>query len=161
MELEAGLTGMRKHPPLISLSALLLGLGACSTQTASGGNADSTNAPDNHASAMPLPGSTTVPTGPADASSPADLKVTSDPAAGSTVAGPVNRLMLDFSAPVALGEVTVSGPDGLMPMMLSPAGLQTHFEIPLPGLESGAYTVTWRATLNGAAKSGTFAFTVR
>lgn len=89
------------------------------------------------------------------------LTVTSTPAAGSTVAGPVNSLMLHFSAPVALGEVTVAGPDGLMPMMLSSAGLQAHYEIPLPGLGAGSYTVNWKAMHAGAERSGSFAFTVR
>ena len=130
---------MRTHPPIISLAAILLVIGGCSAR-----------------SPEPEPGTPV-----AISDQAADLSVRSNPAGGSTVAGPVNVLVLDFSAPVALGEVTVSGPDGLMPMMLSPAGVQTHYEVPLPGLASGVYTVAWKATLNGAPRSGSFAFTVK
>lgn len=69
--------------------------------------------------------------------------------------------MLRFSAPVALGEVTVSGPDGVMPMMLSSAGVLTDFEIPLPGLGSGHYKVAWKANQGGVQRAGEFEFTVR
>ena len=134
-----GLALMRTHPPLLSLTAILLVIGGCSSQP-------------------PAPEPTAVAV---VAAGPTDLSVRSTPVAGSTVAGPVNVLLLDFSAPVALGEVTVSGPDGLMPMMLSPAGIQTHYEVPLPALGSGSYTVAWKASLNGAPKSGNFAFTVK
>ncbi|MES2147240.1 MAG: copper resistance CopC family protein [Pseudomonadota bacterium] len=129
---------MRKLPPIFSLAALVLTIGACSARTAP----DPTSAPV--VTAAPL-----------------DLSVTSTPAAGSVVTGPVNVIALDFSAPVALGEVLVTGPDGKMPMMLSSAGQQRHFEIPLPGLTAGAYRVDWRASRNGIEQAGTFAFTVK
>lgn len=93
--------------------------------------------------------------------SPADLGVTSVPAAGSTVTGPINQLELNFNRPVQLSEVTVTGPDGTMPMMLSPAGAQSHFAVPVPGLTAGAYSVSWKAIVDGQAKTGSFAFTVK
>ena len=40
----------------------------------------------------------------------------SKPDAGSTVAASVNELVLHFSPPARLGEVTITGPEGAMPM---------------------------------------------
>lgn len=85
----------------------------------------------------------------------------STPAAGSTVAAPVDALILDFVSPARLNEVMVSGPDGQMPMMIDSAGEQTHYSVPLPGLGAGAYTVNWRATSAGQDHRGSFAFTVK
>ena len=130
---------MTKFPPIFSLAALVLTIGACSARTATD----------------PAPSASVT------ATAPLDLSVASTPAAGSVVAGPVNVLALDFSAPVALGEVLITGPDGKMPMMLSSAGQQRHFEIPLPGLSAGPYRVDWRASRNGIEQTGTFAFTVK
>ncbi len=130
---------MRKLPPIFSLAALVLTIGACSARTASD----------------------PAPNAPVAVTAPLDLSVKSTPATGSVVNGPVNVLALDFSVPVALGEVLVTGPDGKMPMMLSSAGQQRHFEIPLPGLMEGTYRVDWRASLNGTEKAGSVAFTVK
>jgi hypothetical protein len=70
--------------------------------------------------------------------------VGSSPVAGSTVTGPVDVLVLRFSPPARLDEVTVTGPDGTMPMMLSPVGEQDSYSVPLSGLTAGRYTVDWR-----------------
>ena len=50
------------------------------------------------------------------------ILISSSPAAGSTVSGPVDELMLHFNPPARLIEVTVNGPQGLMPMMVTAAG---------------------------------------
>lgn len=85
----------------------------------------------------------------------------STPAAGSTVSGPVNELVLHFSPPARLGEVTVTGPDGAMPMMVTAVGEVEHYSLPLPGLGPGRYAVEWRALAAGAEQQGSFGFTVR
>jgi methionine-rich copper-binding protein CopC len=85
----------------------------------------------------------------------------SDPANGSTVAGPVDQLKLRFSVPSRLLEVTVEGPEGLMPMMITAAAETTFYSIPLPGLGAGAYRVNWKASVSGRINTGTIAFQVR
>ena len=95
------------------------------------------------------------------ASSERSILVRSKPANGSTVQGPVNDLELHFSPAVVLSELTVSGPDGLMPVMITPVGQVEHYSIPLPDLESGSYTVTWRAASAGRPLEGTLAFSVK
>ena len=85
----------------------------------------------------------------------------STPVAGSTVAGPVDQLVLRFSPPARLNEVTVSGPDGMMPMMVTAVGEVPSYTLPLSGLGAGSYTVNWRATVKGRAHQGSFGFTVR
>ena len=83
------------------------------------------------------------------------------PAAGSTVKGPVDALMLHFNPPARLDEVTVTGPQGKMPMMITPVGEVQHYSLPLSDLEPGTYTVTWRAKAQGRDDHGSFGFTVR
>ena len=85
----------------------------------------------------------------------------SEPAAGSTVQGPLNELMLHFNRPARLGEVTITGPDGTMPMMIMPVGEVEQYALPLSGLGPGAYSVAWRATASGREQQGRFGFTVR
>ena len=96
------------------------------------------------------------------ASDPQSPLAGSSPAAGARVAAP-SDLRLVFRAPVRLAEVTVSGPDGLtVPMMISSAGEQTSYSLPLDGLEPGDYSVRWRAVVvGGASREGSFRFTVR
>lgn len=89
------------------------------------------------------------------------ILASSAPAPGSTVAGPVDELELHFAPPARLDEVTVSGPDGVMPTMIHAIGEVADYSIPLPGLGPGAYTVNWRATAKGANYRGSFAFIVR
>jgi len=85
----------------------------------------------------------------------------STPAAGSTVPGPVNEIQFHFAPPARLGEVTVTGPDGTMPMMITAVGEVEHYSIPASGLGPGAYSVNWRATTTGAEHSGGFNFSVK
>lgn len=83
------------------------------------------------------------------------------PAPGSTVAAPVDRLVLRFSPPARLVEVTVTGPDGTMPMMVTAVGEVPSYELPLAGLGAGEYRVNWRATVQQQPHEGSFSFTVR
>lgn len=85
----------------------------------------------------------------------------SRPAAGSTVDGSVNELVLRFSPPARLAEVTVSGPEGLMPMMVTAVGEVEHYSLPLSASIPGAYTVAWRASAKGREYQDSFGFTVR
>ena len=86
----------------------------------------------------------------------------STPADGSTVAGPVTEIALRFSPPARLDEMTVSGSDGMtMPMMVTAAGEVPSYSIPVSDLETGAYTVQWRASAGGTPHQGTIRFTVR
>ena len=86
----------------------------------------------------------------------------STPGDGSVVRGPVDALVLRFSPPARLAEVTVTGSDGLTtPMMVTAVGEVPSYTIPLPGLGPGVYTVEWKATAAGAAHSGSVRFTVR
>lgn len=91
----------------------------------------------------------------------ASILQSSDPPPGSTVARPVNALVLRFNPAARLDEVMVTGPDGVMPMMITAAGEQARYSVPLPGLGTGSYTVAWRATAGARAHSGSFAFTVK
>lgn len=85
----------------------------------------------------------------------------SRPAAGSTVSAPVNELVLHFSPPARLGEVTVTGPDGAMPMMVTAVGEVEHYSLPLSDVDPGAYTVAWKASARGVDYRGSFGFQVR
>ena len=86
----------------------------------------------------------------------------STPADGATVEGPVDSLELRFSPPARLGELTVTGSDGLtMPMMVTAAGEVSSYSIPVSDLGPGAYMVQWRASAGGTSHQGTIRFTVR
>lgn len=85
----------------------------------------------------------------------------SKPAAGSTVAAPVDELAFHFSPPARLGEVTVTGPDGAMPMMVTAVGEVEHYSLPVSGLGPGRYTVDWKASSRGVDHNGSFSFVVR
>jgi methionine-rich copper-binding protein CopC len=98
---------------------------------------------------------------PAAERSESSILVNSSPAAGSAVSGPVNVLKLRFNPPARLDEVTVSGPDGLMPMMIHPVGETVGYSIPLPALGPGSYMVNWRATTQTKAYRGSVSFTVK
>jgi methionine-rich copper-binding protein CopC len=89
------------------------------------------------------------------------ILVSSSPAAGSTVSSPVDELVLRFSGPARLVEVTVNGPEGLMPMMVTAAGETDRYSLPLSGLGPGSYAVNWKATSHGTAHRGSFSFTVK
>ncbi len=98
---------------------------------------------------------------PANPGAAASILAWSKPAAGSTVGEPVNELVFHFSPPARLGEVTVTGPDGTMPMMVTAVGEVEHYSLPVSGLEPGRYTVAWKATAGGVAYTGSFGFQVR
>lgn len=85
----------------------------------------------------------------------------STPAAGSSVKGPLNSLALRFDPPARLTEVTVTGPDGTTPMMITAVGEVKDYSVPLPGLGAGIHTVNWKASAAGQSYQGSFAFTVR
>jgi len=102
-----------------------------------------------------------APAGSAATPAPQSILAWSKPAAGSTVSGPVNALVLHFSPPARLLEVTVAGPDGAMPMMVTAVGEVEHYSLPLPGLGPGQYEVDWRASAGGAGHRGSFTFQVR
>lgn len=85
----------------------------------------------------------------------------SRPAAGSTVSAPVNELVFHFSPPARLGEVTVTGPQGAMPMMVTAVGEVEHYSLPLSALRPGRYTVEWKASARGVDYTGSFGFGVR
>ena len=90
------------------------------------------------------------------------ILASSSPTNGSSVAGPVRRIDLNFNPPARLGEVTVTGPGGMMPMMVSAVGEVAHYELPLSSdLGPGAYRVDWKASIASAPYHGSFAFTVR
>lgn len=99
--------------------------------------------------------------GPAQAAPSSSILAWSRPAAGSTVSAPVNELVLHFSPPARLGEVTVTGPQGTMPMMVTAVGEVEHYSLPLSADTPGAYSVAWRATRQGSDYQGSFGFTVR
>lgn len=83
------------------------------------------------------------------------------PAAGSMVSPPVNELVFHFSPPARLSEVTVTGPEGAKPMMVTAVGEVEHYSLPLDADEPGNYTVAWRATAQRRDYQGSFGFTVR
>ena len=85
----------------------------------------------------------------------------SRPAGGSTVSAPVNEIQFHFSPPARLSEVTVTGPQGQMPMMVTAVGEVEHYSLPLSGLGPGRYAVDWRASANGVDYRGGFGFEVR
>ena len=90
----------------------------------------------------------------------ASVLSSSEPANGAKLRSAPDRLVLNFTKPVRLAEVTVTGSDGsMMPMMVSSAGANRRYELPLDGLEDGSYTVRWRAIDEaGAAHEGSIAF---
>lgn len=82
------------------------------------------------------------------------------PAAGSTVSAPA-ELQFKFAMPALLGDVTVTGPQGAMPMMVTPIGEVQDYALPLPDLAPGTYKVDWSASVQGREQRGSFGFTVR
>jgi methionine-rich copper-binding protein CopC len=109
-----------------------------------------------------LDGCAAPPHSPAAAPQPTgSILMSSSPAAGSTVQGPVNELDLHFNPPARLDEITVNGPDGLMPVKVTAVGEIADYSIPLSGLGTGKYAVNWKAASAGRNYQGSFAFTVK
>jgi len=125
-------------------SALFLLGGACAVNTGQS-SARAVSAPAGPESTQP---------------SAANILAWSKPAAGSTVGAPMDELVLHLSPPARLQEVTVTGPDGTMPMMVTAAGEATHYSLPVTGLGPGRYTVAWRASRGGFGHRGSFGFAV-
>lgn len=103
------------------------------------------------------------PMSPTGAVVPADNSILdrSNPAGGSTVQGPVDNLELHFKLPARLDEVTLRGPEGVMPTMVHAVGEVTNYSIPLPDLGPGSYTVNWRAFARAQEHRGSFEFTIK
>ena len=101
------------------------------------------------------------PPAPAAQRAAASILASSSPADGATVAAPVDELVLIFDPPARLLEVTVTGPDGLMPTMVTAVGETARYSLPMPGLTAGSYSVGWRASAQGREHRGSFRFTVR
>ena len=89
------------------------------------------------------------------------ILASSTPASGSTVGDSIESLKLHFDPPARLDEVTVTGPGGTMPMMVHAVGEVADYDLPLPSLKPGSYTVEWRAKSRGSEHEGRFDFTVR
>ena len=89
------------------------------------------------------------------------ILASSSPPPGSTVGDSLESQKLHFDPPARLDEVKVTGPDGTMPMMVHAVGEVADYDLPLPSLKPGSYTVEWKATSNGTEHSGSFDFTVR
>jgi methionine-rich copper-binding protein CopC len=89
------------------------------------------------------------------------ILVSSRPAAGSTVRGPIDALDLHFNPAARLDEIAVNGPDGLMPVKVTAVGEVADYSIPLAALGPGTYAVNWRATSGGRNYQGNFQFTVK
>ena len=98
---------------------------------------------------------------PGSAGTAGSILESSRPAAGSVVREPVDELVLHFVPPARLDEVTVTGSDGTMPMMIHSAGETADYSLPLSGLEAGAYRVEWRASIKDRQYHGSFEFSVR
>ena len=91
----------------------------------------------------------------------ASILSSSRPANGSTVAGPVESLELHFNPPARLNELTVTGPEGTMPMMVHAVGEVGDYSVPLSALGPGTYTAAWKAFSSGREARGSFTFTVK
>ena len=89
------------------------------------------------------------------------ILASSSPADGAIVPAPVDELRLHFAPPARLDEVIVAGPDGMMPAMVHSVGEVADYSIPLSGLGLGAYTISWRASAQGATHRGSFRFRVK
>jgi methionine-rich copper-binding protein CopC len=93
--------------------------------------------------------------------SSSSILVSSHPAAGTTVQSVVESLELHFNPPARLDEVAITGPDGVMPMMVHSVGEVGDYSLPLSGLRAGSYVVNWRATARGRGYRGSLQFNVR
>lgn len=91
------------------------------------------------------------------------LLTRSVPAHGAVVSKALPNVMLLFSEPVRLTEFLITGTDGLSsPGMVTSAGLQTRYLVPVSVLETDTYTVSWRALkADNRVMEGTLTFTVR
>ena len=107
-----------------------------------------------------LSGCAQAPAAVAPSDSPEAILADTSPSAGSTIEGPIEELTFRFARPARLIELMVTGPDGVMPVMITPAGETTAYSIPVSSLATGAYTVDWRAASAGRDYRGSFSFKV-
>lgn len=98
---------------------------------------------------------------PAVASSEQSILARSNPAAGATVQAPLDKIELWFDPPARLGEVTVEGPEGLMPMMVTAVGEVGYYSIPVSLSAPGGYRLAWEASSGGREYRGSFRFTLQ
>ena len=95
------------------------------------------------------------------ASPQASILKASTPANGAALSSSPANLVLVFARPVRLAEVMVEGSDGSqMPMMVSAAGENERYALPLHELAAGSYTVSWRALSGGEEHRGAIHFTI-
>ena len=88
------------------------------------------------------------------------MLVRSVPADGAQLSPPDN-LSLTFREPVRLIELVIVGTSGEMPMMITAAGEQAAYSIPLPDLDPGRHEIRWRATAgDGTPLEGRLSFTI-
>lgn len=73
----------------------------------------------------------------------------------------MDELRLHFDPPARLDEVTIGSTLGRMPMMVHAVGEAADYSLPLSGLGSGTYIVSWRANSRGTEHQGSFDFTVK
>ena len=109
--------------------------------------------------AAPAPVSTSSTSGQATAGK--SILLSSIPASNSVVSAPVDELVLRFSPPARLLEVTLTSQDTTMPTMITAVGEVERYSVPLSGLEPGSYVADWRASVRGTEYRGSIPFTVR
>ena len=151
-----------------AIALVLLASAACARDGASNDAVDQGSA---ETAAVPAPGqdsatsaeTSNAATGrqPGGADAAGSILAWSTPAAGSTVRAPVDELVLHFAPPARLGEVTVTGSEGAMPMMVTAVGEVEHYSLPLSGLGAGTYRVDWKALAAGREHRGSFSFSAR
>jgi methionine-rich copper-binding protein CopC len=87
----------------------------------------------------------------------------SKPANDETLSSAPQEIVLDFAEPVALAAVIVHESDGkahaIVPL---PTERDAHLVVAAPKLESGRYTIEWRALSDSThATTGAFSFTIK
>jgi methionine-rich copper-binding protein CopC len=92
----------------------------------------------------------------------AGMKTTVTPADGSTVEGSPPALVLNFSHPMALQAVALTGPDGRTTALpVAPAAPAAEAKVAFPTLQPGAWRAAWKAVgADGHAMTGVVRFTV-
>ena len=90
----------------------------------------------------------------------ASILASSSPAARATVRESPDAIKLGFDRPARLRELTISGPEGTMSMLVHAVGEERDYSIPLSTLGAGSYEVAWKATVAEFEYSGTFRFTI-
>lgn len=137
----------------MSLAVTLVALGGCGTGPARSGTGATSGA-----SGAAETGTASTKGGTAAQKS---ILLSSTPAANSVVSAPVDELVLHFSPPARLLEVTLRSANTTIPTMITAVGEREHYSVPLSGLEPGSYTADWRASAGGTEHRGSIRFSVR